>query len=92
MNSYADIDTDLSSMLHGVARLHVSLGRMDNVGISTRGWSYNELVDGILAINGTEDPAVKMHRCIECLFDTLDALIELGPRAVSYLSDLRKMA
>ena len=91
MNSYADIDTDLSSMLHGVARLHVSLGRMDNVGISTRGWSYNELVDGILAINGTEDPAVKMHRCIECLFDTLDALIEIGPRAVSYLSDLRKM-
>lgn len=91
MNSYADIDADLSSMLHGTARLHVSLGRMDNVGISTRGWSYNELVDGILAINGTEDPAVKMHRCIECLFDTLDALIELGPRAVSYLSDLRKM-
>lgn len=91
MNSYADIDTDLSSMLHGVARLHVSLGRMDNVGISTRGWSYNELVDGVLAINGTEDRAVKMCRCIDCLFDTLDSLIELGPKAVSYLGDLRRM-
>jgi hypothetical protein len=64
MNSYADIDTDLSSMLHGVARLHVSLGRMDKIGISTRGWTYNELVDGVLSINGTEDPAVKMHNCI----------------------------
>lgn len=90
-NTYADIDTDLSSMLHGVARLHVALGRMDDTGISTRGWTYNELVDGILAINGTQDPAVKMYRCIAVLFDTLDALIEIGPRAVSYLSDLRKM-
>ncbi len=90
-NTYADIDTDLSSMLHGVARLHVALGRMDDTGISTRGWTYNELVDGILAINGTQDPAVKMYRCIDVLFDTLDALIEIGPRAVSYLSDLRKM-
>lgn len=90
-NTYADIDVDLSSMLHGTARLHVALGRMDDTGISTRGWTYNELVDGILAINNTQDPAIKMYRCIDCLFDTLDALIEIGPRAVSYLSDLRKM-
>jgi hypothetical protein len=90
-NTYADIDTDLSSMLHGAARLHVTLGRMDDAGISTRGWNYNDLVDGILVINSTEDKAIKQYRCLMCLFDTLDAITEIGPRAVSYLHDLRKM-
>jgi hypothetical protein len=91
-NTYADIDVDLSSMLHGAVRLHVSLGRMDETGISTRGWTYNEMIDGILAINSTEDPAVKMHRSISCLFDTLDGLVEIGPRAVYHLTDLTRMA
>ena len=91
LNTYADIDTDLSKLLHEVARLHIHLGRMSNVGITTRGWTYNELVDGILGINCTEDRAVKMDACRSVLFDTLGAIIEIGPRAVSYLSDLRKM-
>lgn len=90
-NTYADIDADISSLLHGVARLHVALGRMGEVGISTRGWSYNELVNGIVAINADKDVVVKQYKCLDCLFDTLDALIELGPRAVSYLADLTKM-
>lgn len=90
-NTYADIDVDLSSMLHGAARLHVALGRMDDVGISTRGWSYNDLVDGILNINSTDDPALKQYCCLMCLFDTLDALTEIGARAVHYLHDLNKM-
>ena len=91
-NTYADIDTDLSKLLHEVARLHVHLGRMSNVGITTRGWSYNELVDGVLGINSTEDIAVKQYRCLQVLFDTLDAIIDIGPRAVSYLHDLRRIA
>jgi hypothetical protein len=91
-NTYADIDTDLSKLLHEVARLHVHLGRMSNVGITTRGWSYNELVDGVLGINCTEDIAMKQYRCMQVLFDTLDAIIEIGPRAVSYLHDLKRIA
>lgn len=76
-------------MLHGTARLHVALGRMNDTGISTRGWTYNELVDGILAINNTQDPVIKMYRCIDCLL--IHVLIEIDPRAVSYLSDLKRM-
>ncbi len=90
-NTYANIDTDLSKLLHEVARLHVHLGRMSNVGITTRGWSYNELVDGVLGINSTEDIAMKQYRCMQVLFDTLDAIIEIGPRAVSYLHDLKRI-
>jgi hypothetical protein len=90
-NTYADIDTDISKLLHEVARLHVHLGRMANVGIVTRGWTYNDLVDGILGLNGSEDVAVKQDRCIQLLFDTLDAIVDIGPRAVSYLYDLRKI-
>ena len=90
-NTYADIDTDLSKLLHEVARLHVHLGRMSNVGITTRGWYYNELVDGVLGINSTEDIAMKQYRCMHVLFDTLDAIIEIGPRAVSYLHDLKRI-
>ena len=90
-NTYADIDTDLSKLLHEVARLHVHLGRMSNVGITTRGWSYNELVEGIIGINSTEDIAMKQYRCMQVLFDTLDAIIEIGPRAVSYLHDLKRI-
>lgn len=90
-NSYAEIGTDLSSLLHGVARLHVALGRMSDAGITTRGWSYNELVDGILNLNSSEDLFVKQYYCLGALFDTLDAIIEIGPRAVSYLTDLAKI-
>ncbi len=90
-NTYADIDTDLSKLLHEVARLHVHLGRMSNIGITTRGWSYNELVNGVLGINSTEDIATKQYRCLQVLFDTLDAIIEIGPRAVSYLHDLKRI-
>jgi len=86
MNSYADVYCDLEKMLHGSARLHVALGRMDDVGISTRGWSYNELVTGILNINSTNDEFTKMHYCLDTLFDTLDAIIEIGPNAVKYLN------
>lgn len=90
-NSYADIEADLSEMLHGASRLHVTLGRMDKSGITTRGWTYNQLVDGILVLSSTEDNFVKQTRCLEVLFDTLDAIIEIGPNAVSYLHDLSKI-
>jgi hypothetical protein len=90
-NTYADIDTDVSKLLHGVARLHVALGRMSDVGITTRGWTYNELVDGIVDVNCDEDPAVRMYKCIDCLFDTLDAIVEIGPRGVQYLHDLMRI-
>lgn len=89
-NSYADVDCDLNSLLHGIARLHVALGRMETSGISTRGWSYNDLVNGILSINVTKDISIKQERCIDCLFDTLEGIIEIGPNAVSYLADLQK--
>ena len=102
-NSYADIDTNLSEMLHGAARLHVHLGRMDNVNITTRGWTYNDLVDGILGLSSDSPDQrdvwlnmdyqmVKQYRSIDCLFDTLDAITEIGARAVTYLSELQKMA
>jgi hypothetical protein len=95
-NSYADIDTNLSEMLHGAARLHVHLGRMSNVNIMTRGWTYNDLVDGILGLSSDSPDKdyqmVKQYRSIDCLFDTLDAITEIGARAVTYLSELRKMA
>jgi hypothetical protein len=98
-NIYTEINADLSSMLHGAARLHVALGRMDDVGIATRGWSYNDLVNGILGLSSSSDSristedylAIKQHRCIETLFDTLGAIVEIGPNAVSYLTDLCKM-
>lgn len=90
-NTYADIGTDLSELLHGAARLHVNLGRMSNIGITTRGWSYNDLVNGILNINSTEDLALKQYRCLNVLFDTLDAIVEIGPRAVSHLTNLKMM-
>lgn len=90
-NIYADIDEDLSKVLHGAARLHVALGRMDGVGISTRGWSYNDLVDGILKLNCSEYSDVRQMRCIDTLFDTLDAIVEIGASSVTYLHDLRKI-
>lgn len=90
-NIYADIETDISELLHGVARLHVALGRMSDVGITTRGWSYNELVDGIIGVNHDKDPAVKIYKCIDCLFDTLDAIVEIGPSGVQHLHDLMRI-
>lgn len=76
-NSYADFDADPADVLHGAARLHVALGRMDDTGISTRGWTYNDLVRGILFLGDA---------CLEVLFDTLDAIVEIGPAAVEYLN------
>lgn len=88
---YASPGADLSKVLHGAARLHIALGRMCNAGVSTRGWSYNDLVADILAINGDTDPAGKMRTSIDTLFDTLDAMTEIGPDAVKYLGHLREM-
>lgn len=90
-NIYADLDEDITKVLHGVARLHVALGRMDDVGISTRGWSYNDLVNGVVELNSSKDPAVKQMRCIDTLFDTLDAIVEIGAGAVAYLHSLEKI-
>jgi len=98
-NIYAEQNTDLSEMLHGVARLHVHLGRMDQVNITTRGWTYNDLVNGIIGMsNGSDDrvspedyPAVRLERCISVLFDTLDAITEIGSNAVTYLTALTKL-
>lgn len=90
-NSYSDIDTDIEKLLHEVARLHVHLGRMANENISTRGWTYNELVSGILALSCHDDMAVKQFVCIDVLFDTFDAYIEIGKDAIKYLDSLGKL-
>jgi hypothetical protein len=90
-NYYADLDCDLEKLLHGVARLHVHLGRKDKENISTRGWSYNDLITGVLDINSTLCIDMKQFRAVLTLFDTLDAMTEIGPRAVSYLKDLKQM-
>lgn len=92
INTYADLNEDFEKILHGVARLHVSLGRMDNEKISTRGWSYNNLVDYIILLSeGIDEDNVKQIRCIEILFDTLIAICEIGPNAVEYLNTLHKL-
>lgn len=91
-NYYAEPGTDLEKMLHGASRLHVSLGRMDEENISTRGWKFNELVDGILAMNSTDDEMIRQDRSIKTLFDTLDAMTEIGPNAIFYLTSLGKYA
>jgi len=90
MNFYADIDTDLETLLHEVSRLHVHLGRISGENISTRGWKYNELVSGVLQLQASEDLFVRMHRCLDVLFDTLDGITEIGPNAVKYLHCLWK--
>jgi hypothetical protein len=91
-NSYADTEVPASEVLHGAARLHVALGRMDGAGIATRGWSYNELVSGVLRLAADSDgPEVYLHRCLDTLLDTLDDITEIGPGAVQYLHDLAKI-
>lgn len=87
-NTYSSLLTPLSETLHGAARLHVALGRMEGARISTRAWSYNELVTGILSLSGCVDPSVRLARCLAVLFDTLDAMPEIGAEAVKYLHDL----
>lgn len=47
-NIYADLSMPLAEVLHGAARLHVALARMDKLPISTRGWTYNDLVGAVL--------------------------------------------
>lgn len=91
MNSYAEIGCDLEKMLHGAARLHVHLGRTNNENISTRGWSYNDLVNGILIIGDSPDPFIQQMRALDTLFDTLDAFTDIGSNAVSYLTALTKL-
>lgn len=91
-NSYCEIDTNLEKLLHGVARLHVALARMDNRNITTRGWTYNQLVDSIIAINSpSEDYSVTLNRCMDTLFDTLEAMEEIGKNAVLYLEALSRI-
>lgn len=91
MNSYAEIGTDLEKLLHGAARLHIHLGRQSGENISTRGWSYNDLISGVLAINGETDEFVCQMRSVDTLFDTLDAMTEIGSDAVSYLTVLARL-
>lgn len=83
-NTYSD--APLADALHGAARLHVHLGRMDGENISTRGWTYNDLVSGVIGLSTDGD----MHRCLACLFDTLDAMTEIGANAVAYLHALAR--
>jgi hypothetical protein len=80
---------DIAAMLHGLARLHVALGRMEGAGVSTRGWSYNGLVDGVLALSLPDSG--HEARSIATLFDTLDGVAEIGPAAVEHLHQLRRM-
>lgn len=91
-NYYADPAVDLEKMLHGVARLHVNLGRMDNENITTRGWSYNDLVSSLLKISSEDvDPMIRQYRLLGTLFDTLEAMTEIGNSAVDQLISLTKM-
>jgi hypothetical protein len=85
---YADKSCNLEKMLHGAARLHVRLGKMDGENVTTRGWTYNDLVDGIMIVSNTDDPVLNVCQSIQTLFDTLDGITEIGPNAVSYLHDL----
>lgn len=91
MNYYADIDYDLEKILHGAARMQVHLARMDNEDISTRGWTYNELVDGIIKMNCEKDKFIRQMRAMDTLFDTLTGIIEIGPNAVKYLHELHAL-
>lgn len=78
--------------MHSVARLHISLGRMDKEKISTRGWSYNNLINSIILLTEKiEDDNIKQLCLIEILFDTLNAICEIGPNAVEYLNELCNM-
>lgn len=83
-SDYADENCDVEKMLHGAARLHIYLGRMDNENVSTRGWSYNELVSGIIMSSNFKD----IHKLIDVLFDTFEALTEIGSNSVKYLNDM----
>lgn len=85
MNTYASLNAPLPDVLHGAARLHVALARMEGLPISTRGWSFNGLVDGIVHSGCASDPGVRQSRALGVMLDTLDAVCEIGPAAVDYL-------
>ena len=85
MQTYAQIGTPVADVLHGAARLHVALGRMDGSGISTRGWTYNRLVNGVVGSGWHFDATVRQKRGLDVLFDTLNAICEIGEDAVAYL-------
>lgn len=91
VDTYADISTPLPDVLHGAARLHVALGRADKTGVSTRGWTYNDLVAGVIGLSCIEDLALEQSRSLETPFDTLEGVCEIGPRAVAYLMDPQRM-
>lgn len=84
-NTYAETNISLHEVLHGAARLHVHLARRDGENISTRGWSYNDLVNGVISIGRHECAAFAQTAGIETLFDTLDAMTEIRVNAVHYL-------
>lgn len=90
-NTYADLSAPLREVLHGSARLHVALGRMDGAGVTTRGWSFNDLVDAVIALSEPTDAAMHQARCIAVLWDTLDGVCDIGAAAVLYLADLQRM-
>lgn len=87
-NAYAHLDAPIEHTLHGAARLHIHLGRMDGENISTRGWTFNELVSGIVGLTHHKDAAASQYRAIATLFDTLDAMLEIGGRAVAHLHEI----
>ena len=49
-NTYADIEAPLEQVLHGAARLHVELARNSGASLTTRGWTYNELVSCVVVL------------------------------------------
>jgi len=71
--------TPFHKTLHGIARLQVHLARMEEAPISTRGWSYNDLVNWSIGIGGGEQAALRT------LLDALDGVCEIGSNAVDYL-------
>ena len=81
-NTYADIEIPLEQVLHGAARLHVELARNSGASLTTRGWTYNELVSCVVVLATGDDEALMQRRCLETLWDTLDGACDIGAAAV----------
>ena len=90
-NTYADIEIPLEQVLHGAARLHVELARNSGASLTTRGWTYNELVSCVVVLATGDDEALMQRRCLETLWDTLDGACDIGAAAVDYLAALRRV-
>ena len=78
-------------MLHGAARLHVALARNSGTSLTTRGWTYNGLVSGVVGLATEDDAALVQRRCLEAMWDTLDGACDIGAAAVDYLAALRRV-